>query len=56
MGFVWDGGEGRFISNTVLDGNIRTKVKAADRIIATYRKSRGEEQYSEIVFTTKKVE
>ena len=32
------------------------KVKAADRIIATYRKSRSEEQYSEIVFTAKKVE
>ena len=30
--------------------------KAADRIIATYRKSRSEEQYSEIVFTAKKVE
>ena len=42
--------------NTVLEGDIRTKVKAADRIIATYRKSRGEERYSEIVFTAKKVE
>ena len=40
----------------VLEGDIRTKVKAADRIIATYRKSRSEEQYSEIVFTAKKVE
>lgn len=56
MGFVRDGGEGRFVPNTVLEGDIRTKVKAADRIIATYRKSRGEEQYSEIVFTAKKVE
>lgn len=43
MGFVRDGGEGRFVPNTVLEGDIRTKVKAADRIIATYRKSRGEE-------------
>ena len=51
MGFVRDGGEGRFVPNTVLEGDIRTKVKAADRIIATYRKSRSEEQYSEIVFT-----
>ena len=56
MGFVRDGGEGRFVPNTVLEGDIRTKVKAADRIIATYRKSRSEEQYSEIVFTAKKVE
>lgn len=56
MGFVRDGGEGRFVPNTVLEGDIRTKVKTADRIIATYRKSRSEEQYSEIVFTAKKVE
>ena len=56
MGFVRDDGEGRFVPNTVLEGDIRTKVKAADRIIATYRKSRGEERYSEIVFTAKKVE
>lgn len=56
MGFVRDSGEGRFVPNTVLEGDIRTKVKAADRIIATYRKNRGEKQYSEVVFTAKKVE
>ena len=56
MGFVRDSGEGRFAPNTVLKGDIRTKVKAADRIIATYHKSRGEEQDSEIVFAAKKVE
>ena len=33
MGFVRDGGEGRFVPNTVLEGDIRTKVKAADRIM-----------------------
>ena len=49
MGFVRDGGEGRFVPNTVLEGDIRTKVKAADRIIATYRKSRSEEQYLSLI-------
>lgn len=56
MGFVRDGGEGRFVPNTVLEGDIRSKVKSADRIVATYRKKHDEKQYSEIVFTAKKVE
>lgn len=56
MGFVRDGGHGRFVPNTVLEGDIRTKVKHADRIILTYRKQRREEQYAEIVFQAKKVE
>ena len=29
MGFVRDGGEGRFVPNTVLEGDIRSKVKSA---------------------------
>lgn len=56
MGFVRDGGEGRFVPNTVLEGDIRSKLKSADRIVATYRKKHDEKQYSEIVFTAKKVE
>lgn len=56
MGFVRNGGTGRFVPNTVLEGDIRSKVHRADRIILTYRKKRGEEFYSEIVFTAKKVD
>ena len=56
MGFVRDGGNGRFVPNTVLEGDIRTKVKHADRIILTYRKKRIDAQYAEIVFQAKKVE
>ena len=55
MGFVRDGGNGRFVPNTVLEGDIRTKVKHADRIILTYRKKRSDAQYAEIVFQAKKV-
>ena len=55
MGFVRDGGKGRFVPNTVLEGDIRTKVKHADRIILTYRKKRIDAQYAEIVFQAKKV-
>lgn len=55
MGFVRDGGNGRFVPNTVLEGDIRTKVKHADRIILTYRKKRIDAQYAEIVFQAKKV-
>ena len=55
MGFVRDGGNGRFVPNTLLEGDIRTKVKNADRIILTYRKKRIDAQYAEIVFQAKKV-
>ena len=55
MGFVRDGGNGRFVPNTVLEGDIRTMVKHADRIILTYRKKRIDAQYAEIVFQAKKV-
>lgn len=56
MGFVRDRGEGRFIPNTVLEGDIREKVRTSDRIILTYRKERKATQYSEIVFMAKKIE
>lgn len=56
MGFVRDGGEGRYVPNTVLEGDIRIKVVKANRIVLTYRKERKDEQYSEIVFSAKKVD
>lgn len=56
VGFVRDKGVGRYVPNTVLEGDIRQKVKRPDRILLTYRKYRGEDRYSEIVYAAKKVE
>ena len=57
MGFVRNGGKGRFVPNTVLEGDIRSMVKgSADRIVITYRKQRGDALYTEIVYTAKKIE
>lgn len=51
MGFVRSGGAGRYVPNTLLEGDIRTKVVRADRILVTYRKNRHDRQYSEIVYS-----
>lgn len=57
MGFVRNGGKGRFVPNTVLEGDIRSMVKcSANRIVITYRKRRGKNQYTEIVYVAKKVD
>lgn len=56
VGFIRTGKYGRYVPNTVLEGDIRKKVKQADRIVLTYRKKRGEEKYSEIVYAAKKVD
>ena len=57
MGFVRNGGKGRFVPNTVLEGDIRSMVKgSADRIVITYRKQRGDALYTEIVYTAKKID
>lgn len=56
LGFVRTGKSGRYVPNTVLEGDIRKKIKQADRIVLTYRKKRGEEQYSERVYAAKKVD
>lgn len=56
VGFVRDGGVGRYVPNTVLEEDIRKRVNRPDRIILTYRKKRGEERYSEIVYSAKKVD
>jgi hypothetical protein len=56
IGFVRNKGDGRYVPNTVLEGDIRKRVKQTDRIILTYRKQRGEQQYSELVYSAKKVE
>ena len=49
--------KGRFVPNTVLEGDIRSMVKgSADRIVITYRKQRGDALYTEIVYTAKKID
>lgn len=56
IGFVATGSSGRYVPNTMLEGDIRTMTNGADRIIATYRKKSSEERYSEIVYLAKKVD
>lgn len=56
MGFVRNDGIGRFVPNTVLEGDLRKLTKGANRIIVTYRKRRDEPQYSEVVYIAKNVE
>lgn len=56
IGFVRDKGCGRYVPNTVLEGDIRDRVQQADRIILTYRKMRKDAAYSEIVYSAKKID
>ena len=56
IGFVRSDKSGRYVPNTILKGDVRALVYKADRIIATYRKKRIENQYLEIVYTAKRVE
>lgn len=57
MGFRIDAVTKRLVPNTVLNKDIRLCTKAPqDRIIATFRKCRDENAYSDIVYTAKKVE
>ena len=56
IGFVRDGGVGRYVPNTVLKGDIRSLVHTTDRIIVTYRKMSKDLTYSEIVYATKKID
>lgn len=56
VGFVRNGGVGRYVPNTVLQEDIRKRVNKPDRIILTYRKKRREARYSEIVYSAKKID
>ena len=56
MGFIRDGGIGRYIPNTVLKGDIRQLVRVPDRIIVTYRKASKDAKYTEIVYAAKKMD
>ncbi len=56
IGFVQTGKSERYVPNTVLEGDIRKKVKQAYRIILTYRKRRGETLYAERVYAAPKID
>lgn len=56
VGFVRDRNVGRYVPNTLLEGDIREKTARPDRILVTYRKAHDEDKYSEIVYAAKKVE
>lgn len=56
IGFVRTRTSGRLVPNTVLEGDIRKRVNRPDRIILTYRKNRGDSEYSELVYQAKKVD
>ena len=56
VGFVKDKNIGRYVPNTLLEGDIRKKVTRPDRILVTYRKKIEEEMYTEIVYAAKNVE
>ena len=56
MGFVKDEKSGYYVPNTVLNEDIRHFVSRTDRIILTYRKSKGDTCYQEIVYAAKKID
>ena len=54
MGFVRTG-NGNLVPNTVLNEDIRNSIDHPDRIIITYRKKFSDKDYTEIVYTAKKI-
>lgn len=56
MGFVFDKKTGYYVPNTILNLDIRTYISNQVRVIATFRKNKDEEKYSEIVYKAKKLD
>ncbi len=56
MGFIKDAVSHMYVPNTVVKEDLRKNVSDYVRIIATYRKGIGEQEYSEIVYAAKKIE
>ena len=46
---------GRYIPNTILKADIRKYVRNQARVIATFRKRRGDQLYTELVYRAKKI-
>lgn len=56
MGFVTTEPSGRYVPNTVLNIDIRDYIKKPLRILATFRKQKNNNLYSELVYKAKNVE
>jgi len=56
VGFVVDKRSGQFVPNTVLKEDIRNISSSLLRVLAIFRKSANELQYSECTYTAKKVD
>ena len=53
VGFVTDQNGRKNVPNTILKEDVRNITKRANRIVLTYRKSKEDELYSEMVYSTK---
>ena len=56
VGFVRNGGVGSFVPNTLLNGDMRQYISDMRRIILTCRKGLEDNEYTEIVYSAKKVD
>ncbi|MCD8006417.1 MAG: PBECR4 domain-containing protein [Oscillospiraceae bacterium] len=56
IGFVFDEMSQRYVPNTIIKDDIRKNVTNAVRVIATYRKGKNDDKYSECVYTAAKVD
>lgn len=56
IGIVYDSKRKNYAPNTVLNLDMRLSIQNKQRIIATYRKHKTEEQYVELVYKAKKID
>lgn len=56
VGIVYDSARKNYAPNTVLNLDMRLSIQNRQRIIATYRKHKTEEQYTELVYKAKKID
>lgn len=56
IGLVYDSKRKNYAPNTVLNLDMRLSIQNRQRIIATYRKHKTEEQYTELVYKAKKID
>jgi len=56
LGFRDVSGNGNYLPDTLLEGDIRSNVHDTYRIIATYIKNAGEDQFDKIIYKAKKIE
>lgn len=56
IGMVYDSTRKNYAPNTVLNLDMRSSIQNKQRIIATYRKHKTDEKYTELVYKAKKVD